>query len=674
MAFQCSVSKSFFLLVGASALMCSCCLLYLLTATTTAPPDSQSHFLAGRTGRDGGALQDHMVMSVSQNGYGELEEGAKPFSGADREATPSMHGFMAVAVELADAALSIASPDERLDADAGAGSHYAHMHSPSENKNRLQQSQRAPLSTRYGSEDIREERGGARTSDQGSVYKHKQQVDNASLEEQQEIGDELKGNGNGNGVDDLAIEETGRKGEGGGGGGGGGGEGTGGNSIPAVATVGPVINEGELRGEVVAPGASAAVLDKGFVLMQYNFQQLMGSILDYSQLIALASMFGLRSLEPIITPRSSIGIPDPNTSISSSVPFREIFDFTAANRLLSECLGTTTPPLIPLEEFSTHTFSNAVGMRFPPIKTHTKILDCFERNRSMGYSRDINAYFGKDLVNVTSIVCTNIIRRRKVVLKTMMEYALNQAKGDPLPLLIFVNWRGVFRAFPQYYFVDRTFPYNSRLLLAEKCHLDILPHSERVLEATRDFSNSLGAVGRGSAGAGGGNTHTLHSGKAQPFLVIHMRLERLLWNDKRGFKRYTEKCLEQFWVKLKDVWTSKELTAKHTYYFRDYGRYGTDTCEDKCVSYGLDEQVSSMNITVAEYNPEAFDVPEWLSDNTAFAAAVELEFLSGADYLMVVGEGAFHNATIARFSARHPTDWQDRLFQVCTEYHDWKRG
>ena len=156
----------------------------------------------------------------------------------------------------------------------------------------------------------------------------------------------------------------------------------------------------------------------------------------------------------------------------------------------------------------------------------------------------------------------------------------------------------------------------------------------------------------------------------RPIVGVHIRLERLL--RVKPFRRSA--VVDCVLTKLPHL--MRELQAngsvRGVVLFRDYGRYGSNTCPKVgCKEFAqeleLDKQMrAQLGAAVVDYTPSS----RRLRKEHGFSANVEQEVLSMTDYLVTVGYGSFQQGIVSRFR-QHKDDkkeaWheKDRIFHIC---------
>ena len=95
----------------------------------------------------------------------------------------------------------------------------------------------------------------------------------------------------------------------------------------------------------------------------------------------------------------------------------------------------------------------------------------------------------------------------------------------------------------------------------------------------------------------------------------------------------------------------------------DTGKYGSGTFFFffKPKSQQIQVALEQWNVKFVHFDPTLYSE---FPDHRGFVAAVEQEFLSHADYLILMGGGGFTKDTALLFTTRHH-DNVDHLFHVC---------
>lgn len=156
------------------------------------------------------------------------------------------------------------------------------------------------------------------------------------------------------------------------------------------------------------------------------------------------------------------------------------------------------------------------------------------------------------------------------------------------------------------------------------------------------------------------------SGMRQPFVAIHIRIERLLLDEvKMKWKRnsYIKHCLES----LKDI--LDKLKERHDLQRRllitDMGRYGTDSCQN--VDYCSKNRIQRiflileerLGLTVNSYDPKVLNGTE----NSGYVSLVEMSMLAQGEKLVLVGHGGFEKNLQNKFlSLNHK---MEDVYRLC---------
>lgn len=118
------------------------------------------------------------------------------------------------------------------------------------------------------------------------------------------------------------------------------------------------------------------------------------------------------------------------------------------------------------------------------------------------------------------------------------------------------------------------------------------------------------------------------------FIGIHIRSEKLGIRESR-IPNYTVDCLTKA-IKVRNR-LAKQHGGKDTMIFMDYGKYGSDSCEDCKGARTTKNFLSTYGMLTTQFNPTQHNAMV----DSGFVAAVEMDTLATANYLILVGGGAF---------------------------------
>ena len=141
------------------------------------------------------------------------------------------------------------------------------------------------------------------------------------------------------------------------------------------------------------------------------------------------------------------------------------------------------------------------------------------------------------------------------------------------------------------------------------------------------------------------------------FIGIHIRSEKLGIRDMR-IENFTKKCLQRT-LKLRDQ-LIKDNPNIPTVVFTDYGPYGSDSCFECRGAKTVQQFLQVYGITPVHFDPSIYNAYQ----DSGFVAAVEMELLSKAQEIILVGGGAFQKQIALRIQ-KHKKQASNRAFHVC---------
>ena len=129
------------------------------------------------------------------------------------------------------------------------------------------------------------------------------------------------------------------------------------------------------------------------------------------------------------------------------------------------------------------------------------------------------------------------------------------------------------------------------------------------------------------------------------FIAVHFRSEKLGQVGRR-IPRFVETCFANV-MKLRNEILSRDSDSKLvTFYFTDYGRFGSSTCRRSCNgAQQVHSQLTARRLRVTQFTPAKYKA---LSDS-GFVAMVEQEVIASARTLILVGGGSFQSQIRQRF-------------------------
>ena len=149
-------------------------------------------------------------------------------------------------------------------------------------------------------------------------------------------------------------------------------------------------------------------------------------------------------------------------------------------------------------------------------------------------------------------------------------------------------------------------------------------------------------------------------GIKQPFIGVHIRLERLLMKEvalkNNSYIKYCLQNLEKILDRLK-----KQFGLHRRLLFTDMGKYGTDSCSNKRCSRRdqLFSMLDGLGLTVSSYDPKVLNGTE----NSGYVSLVEMNMMALGEKLVLVGGGGFEVTLQGRFlSLDHRVE---DVYRVC---------
>ena len=405
----------------------------------------------------------------------------------------------------------------------------------------------------------------------------------------------------------------------------------------------------------------------GYIMIIAFYEQLESAVWDIYQILCLAVKWNMKLVEPFLKD-THFGVPQPKPR-ETLVRFGDLYNMTAVNDQLRECLHSNYPPIASYEEFATQSYAGVwlldiMRVNVPECSTMTK-----QRQENRLIERRINALSSKVLhskinqtVHISKVLCVDA---RKVINFRDLPYSL----GIPIPKphipdtsldeeaevtkskqlhtqqpvgILFRHWSGIRNKRDKFYYHDPDFQTPSCPLI------HTLEHSEMVKTAAQLLFTHF-------------NLH-------RPLLGLHIRLERLIITEKPGA---IQECAGKLMRTLKALKLKYSLKDGQVLAFRDYGMLGSQTCKKKnCTGIAaqlqLDAQLKALGVQLADYDPTVLRIP----NHIGLASTVEKELISTSDYLLTVGWGSFQRSVRDRILKNHPEDGTERLYSLCSQTHD----
>ena len=389
--------------------------------------------------------------------------------------------------------------------------------------------------------------------------------------------------------------------------------------------------------------------------------------LNFFKLSCLASKWNARTVKPFTYNSRLYGLKNfkADDNINNTKPVKELdllYDIDSLNQLLRQ---RGIPELVDFEDFLLRSERNLTVLHFIPEKevreipvmrgrTRRAISHHFEVDNIIDCSRILVGYANQVLNALTAetdhigvrpfhiakyfcIDMSHVTSSMEIMRRVAMAHDGNLS-------VIVVNWRGMTNQ--TMVASAKGLHANNRILMPDNCHNELqtgnimVAHSNAVMEAVQQYLRRL---------------------SLDKFVAIHFRTEKMGTRSPR-FPGSFERCFLKV-LQIKDE-ILKSGTSMTVVYLVDYGLYSSDTCRKCRGSAEMKRMLRKWQIkTLPHFDP----VLAGSSDDSGFAAAVEMELLAHGEYLVLCGGGAFQGQAALRFLKRNPKDGRQRLFRVCVD-------
>ena len=389
--------------------------------------------------------------------------------------------------------------------------------------------------------------------------------------------------------------------------------------------------------------------------------------LNFFKLACLASKWNARTVKPFTSNSRLYGLRNfkADDNINNTGPMQELdllYNIDSLNQVLHH---RGIPELVTFDDFLLHSVRNLTVLHFIPEKevreipvmrgtTQREISHHFKLDHIIDCSKILVGY-ANQLLNVltaetdrvsvrpfhiTKYFCINMSHLTSSM-EIMKKVGINHHGNVSV---VVVNWRGM----TNHTMIASAKGLHStnRILMPDNCHSELqtgnimVAHSNTVMLAVEQHLRRL---------------------SLNRFVAIHFRTEKMGTRSPR-FPGSFERCFLKA-LQIKDE-ILKSGTSMTVVYLVDYGPYSSDTCKKCRGSAEMKRILRKWQIkTLAHFDP----VLAGSSEDSGFAAAVEMELLAHGDYLVLCGGGAFQGQAALRFLKRNPKDGRQRLFRVCVD-------
>lgn len=388
---------------------------------------------------------------------------------------------------------------------------------------------------------------------------------------------------------------------------------------------------------------------RGFLLPVNVDQQLTGGLKGFTQLATLASMFNLSTVEPYVQGTRLVGVPRMGEEYDPGLLLRlsELYDWKDLRRSFKTCSTRNNHKLSSFETFLNNASREVILVHM--IKSPDILKSFFPNNdakiveASPGW---ITSKFlsGVSLLNKWAEKVLDDKHKEFAPFKTAHIILVDARPTKRLPLSVIANkfgiifnrqvssvtvlidtWRAITNNNPMAsFYLIPGFPWRP-------CHkIDYLKHSSTVINSTSKFSQGL-------------NDSALNE-----IVGVHIRGERLLTE----YKGNLSICLKNLESLLHNL--TLQSTGRGVRIIHDLGQYGTMSCYDGSHCYkkrkSFVAQIQNLGYPTVSFNPAEYSsVP----NTPAFAARVEIEYLSNVDILVTLGMGGFQYTIQERFEHKY---------------------
>ena len=406
---------------------------------------------------------------------------------------------------------------------------------------------------------------------------------------------------------------------------------------------------------------------KSYMLSLNYAEQLGNAVSHYVRFINLVAGWNLTGVEPYFYNSRLFGLRyiRPTTSLFKC---SLLLNTSSLNTELSSCLERANDaekgsPILfePLSEFLSRSQRYIVTVYFTkhmPVFSREihkamdssvnfgdkPICDCTNTARDKGMSQQVEKLLDQELVlertsnpdwlpqskaNFTVVQAFCVNKSTPISLVQLRDYVLSHIghddDGNKLQVsILFISWQGRFT----HTFTDP--------ITMNKCKTQLV-YSDKVLDTANQFIHSL----------------DLHESS---YVSVHIRFGHVFKDRKSDPEAVYQCCMRKLNVLLSMVQQKYNITSKRTLLMKDFGHYGSDAClyegsfrEVSICTSKSSELLSLLNVTLAEFDPVAFDAPV----NSGFVSLVEASSLFSGRALITIGGGTYQGYLVRHFLKQH---------------------
>ena len=406
---------------------------------------------------------------------------------------------------------------------------------------------------------------------------------------------------------------------------------------------------------------------KSYMLSLNYAEQLGNAVNHYVRFINLVADWNLTGVEPYVHNSRLFGLRYflPTTSFFKC---SLLLNTLSLNTELSGCLKRANDtekgrPILfePLSEFLSRSHRYIVIVYFTkhmPVFSREihkamdssvnfgdkPICDCTNTAKNKSMSQQVEKLLNQELVlertsnpdwlprskaNFTVVQAFCVNKSTPISLVQLRDYVLSHighdASGNTLQVsILFISWQGKYT----HKFTDP--------ITMNKCKTQMV-YSDKVLDTANQFIHSL----------------DLHESS---YVSVHIRFGHVFKDTKSDPEAVYQCCMKKLNVLLSMVQQKYNITSKRTLLMKDFGPYGSDAClyegSFRAVSICTNKSsklLSQLNITLAEFDPVAFDAPV----NSGFVSLVEASSLFSGRALITIGGGTYQGYLVRHFLKQH---------------------
>lgn len=407
-----------------------------------------------------------------------------------------------------------------------------------------------------------------------------------------------------------------------------------------------------------------------FVLGLNYWEQFNMAVANFFKLTCLAEQWNARTVLPFTFNSRLYGLQyfkaDENENIRRpALNLSLIYNISSLNRILRK---HHIPPTVHLQDFLRQSGNELTVIHFIPNKevheipvllgkTKVSLQEAFKHDNVVDCRYHLRQYTGKLMQALTTESSHHDVEPRfhlsRYFCVNMSVLTTPQALASRVGIdpsgnfsVIIVNWRGT----QEKDFVISSAKgahTNKRISMSNVCrepvsltYDNLIAHSDIVLAATERYMEHL---------------------KLGEFVGVHIRSEKLGEREPRLPGSFRKCFMEMLRILNEVLLMQTNLTVV---YLTDMGPYKTDSCKNCKAGKQIQQLSEEHGLRPVSFEPHLVGSP----DDSGFSAAVEMNLLASAKFLVVCGGGAFQNQAVLRFlqHSSHSSP-HERLFHACTD-------